>query len=870
MSDQSNSPKLQLPTQGKAEKYFWCFISYRHADNSEKGREWASWLHRQLETYEVPEELVGITNESGRVIPERIYPVFRDEEELPAFADLSSAIIHALERSLSLVVICSPSSCESKFVNEEVLRYKAMGRTKYTCGMVIRGLPDLSSPGNCIPLPLARRVDARGTLSPILENPLLIDFRDETGGEEWIDFDLRYASIKSATNNSSEALSQAKLREERLQKSKLKVIAWVLGLPEETLRVAHEKREKRLRNKKRLGYLMWVFLILITLCGAYWGLKIAMGMQERTNISTGKTQEVQKTIDEIEKNAEQKKREALAIRLELKFKEGVELSQSMRWSEASEAFREASNGGHSLADYELALLYLDGRGVPVDKAEAIRLLDRAAAQGHAASHTVLGRLFVADTANPNNQEKVIKHFKEAIRLGDESGLLDLAKVLILKNPNEARNLIIRSVQSGNAEACWMMAQLLREEKSPLLVEGKNPEWYDWLVKASDKGWLPAKSEAGIAYFDGSIGPYNNRTWSETYPALRRLIEASAAGDVKATACVRNIYGDSKLYSINELNRLAFLLEGARAGVPQAMIDLAVYYSGIAQSYDDINGREANLWYDRAYKAGIGSSAKFKQAKWLLALSKKSSGVDAKKLTALATNTLTAITKEGDASAMIELAQLALENGNSDLAEKWYKDAESLDNKDARRALAALYIKKGNANQEASRLLKKGIEQHDGESALMLGDWMYSFAQNSQQLSQALNTYLAGAEFGNGRCAMKAASMIRKGKGAALDNFKANQLELKGAETGDAWCMLERARSLLREGTDRTSLIEAYAWLSLTSEVGLANESNALLKKLEELLTELDKREALIMRSNLRQKIRNFTALQVTVPKKERD
>jgi hypothetical protein len=83
-------------------------------------------------------------------------------------------------------------------------------------------------------------------------------------------------------------------------------------------------------------------------------------------------------------------------------------------------------------------------------------------------------------------------------------------------------------------------------------------------------------------------------------------------------------------------------------------------------------------------------------------------------------------------------------------------------------------------------------------------------------------------------------------------------------------MLERARSLLREGTDRTSLIEAYAWLSLTSEVGLANESNALLKKLEELLTELDKREALIMRSNLRQKIRNFTALQVTVPKKERD
>ena len=54
---------------------------------------------REIETYEVPDDLVGTTNERGEVIPERLYPVFRDEEELPADADLSVNIERALDAS---------------------------------------------------------------------------------------------------------------------------------------------------------------------------------------------------------------------------------------------------------------------------------------------------------------------------------------------------------------------------------------------------------------------------------------------------------------------------------------------------------------------------------------------------------------------------------------------------------------------------------------------------------------------------------------------------------------------------------------------------------------------------------------------------
>jgi len=40
---------------------YHAFISYRHADNKEQGRQWATWLHQAIETYEVPSDLIGKT-----------------------------------------------------------------------------------------------------------------------------------------------------------------------------------------------------------------------------------------------------------------------------------------------------------------------------------------------------------------------------------------------------------------------------------------------------------------------------------------------------------------------------------------------------------------------------------------------------------------------------------------------------------------------------------------------------------------------------------------------------------------------------------------------------------------------------------------
>ena len=98
------------------------FISYNNRDVA-----WARWLHRQLESYRLPSHLVGLESPIGR-LGKRLPPVFRDRDELAASADLAQAVRDALEQAASLIVICSPNSAGSRWVNEEVKSFIKLGR----------------------------------------------------------------------------------------------------------------------------------------------------------------------------------------------------------------------------------------------------------------------------------------------------------------------------------------------------------------------------------------------------------------------------------------------------------------------------------------------------------------------------------------------------------------------------------------------------------------------------------------------------------------------------------------------------------------------------------------------------------------------
>ena len=98
------------------------FISYNHRDRS-----WAAWLHRELERYRVPKALIGRDSPIGP-LERRLPPVFQDREELAASSDLAGSVREALSQADSLIVICSTSGAQSRWVNEEVKAFTAQGR----------------------------------------------------------------------------------------------------------------------------------------------------------------------------------------------------------------------------------------------------------------------------------------------------------------------------------------------------------------------------------------------------------------------------------------------------------------------------------------------------------------------------------------------------------------------------------------------------------------------------------------------------------------------------------------------------------------------------------------------------------------------
>jgi tetratricopeptide (TPR) repeat protein len=151
-------------------------------------------------------------------VPRRLNPVFRDREELASATDLGEVISSALRESACQIVICSPNAARSKWVNEEILAFKRLGREDRIFCLIVAGEPNATDqPGRadeeCFPPALRFHLAADGTLGDSRTEPIAADARPGKDG--------RYAA-------------------------KLKLIAGILGVGFDALR----RRDQQRRNRR--------------------------------------------------------------------------------------------------------------------------------------------------------------------------------------------------------------------------------------------------------------------------------------------------------------------------------------------------------------------------------------------------------------------------------------------------------------------------------------------------------------------------------------------------------------------------------------------------------------------------------------------
>mgnify|MGYP000518939855 CR=1 FL=1 len=137
-----------------ADVRYTAYLSYSHQDAA-----WAEWLHRALEGYRVPSRL----EVDGEPVRKRsLAPVFRDRDDLSSSPDLGEHLHSALEQSAHLVVLCSPASAESRWVNEEIRTFRALGRGDRIHCVVVDGDPGAPlGEGGCFPPALFEGENAR-------------------------------------------------------------------------------------------------------------------------------------------------------------------------------------------------------------------------------------------------------------------------------------------------------------------------------------------------------------------------------------------------------------------------------------------------------------------------------------------------------------------------------------------------------------------------------------------------------------------------------------------------------------------------------------------------------------------------------------
>ena len=223
------------------------FISYSHADEK-----WARWLHRSLENYRVPRRLVGQKTQFG-FVPARLAPVFRDRDELASATDLGSKLTDALEKSATLIVICSRAAATSHWVNEEILAYKRLGRSDRVFSLIIDGEPGSSGiPGEegqeCFPQALRYQIGDNGELTGTEAEPIAADAREGKDGKG-------HARIKLIAGIIGVGFNDLRRRELQKRNRRLAIISvsamagmlLAAGLATTAMIARNEAQEQRLR-----------------------------------------------------------------------------------------------------------------------------------------------------------------------------------------------------------------------------------------------------------------------------------------------------------------------------------------------------------------------------------------------------------------------------------------------------------------------------------------------------------------------------------------------------------------------------------------------------------------------------------------------
>ncbi len=406
---------------------------------------------------------------------------------------------------------------------------------------------------------------------------------------------------------------------------------------------------------------------------------------------------------------------------------------------AAKAFQRAAEG-HANAQFNLAGMYANGRGVPQDHEQAARWFQLAAEQDHAEAQFNLGNIYATGEGVPQDDEEAARWYRRAAEQGHARAQYSLAGMYasgrgVPQDDEEAARWYRRAAEQGHARAQYSLAGMYASGRG---VPQDDEEAARWYRRAAEQGHARAQYSLGFTYAVGWGVPQDGEEAARWY---RRAAEQGHA---------RAQYSLGFTYTVGW-------------GVPQ-------------------DGEEAARWYRRAAEQGIA------WAQFNLGLM-YASGRGVPRDDEEAVRRYRRAADRGHARAQSNLGYMyASGRGvprDNEEAARWYRRAAEQGLARAQVSLGMMYPAGNRYAYRAVRWLRRAADQGHAQAQSNLG-YMYASGRHvPQDDEEAARWYRRAADQGHAQAQSNLAGMYASGRGVPQDDEEAARWYRRAADQGHA-------------------------------------------------------------------------------------
>ena len=210
------------------------------------------------------------------------------------------------------------------------------------------------------------------------------------------------------------------------------------------------------------------------------------------------------------------------------FEAGKVAFETGNYANALKEWEPLAEQGAPHAQYNVALMYAKGMGVPVDLHKAAQLYEKAAAKGIVPAQYNIALMYQNGEGVAKDPAKALQWFQRAANNGDANAATGLAAMLedeaSFRNPAEAEKWYRKSAEQGIASAQFNLGVMYD------IGQGVKPNYAEavkWYRKAAEQNYGPALCNLGILYYNGQ-GVKIDRLQAQQY-----FMMAKAAGEPRA-------------------------------------------------------------------------------------------------------------------------------------------------------------------------------------------------------------------------------------------------------------------------------------------------------------------------------------------------